>query len=83
MFKVDLKNVSNNPANPRALKTFDVRVHRKSGSIYIGQVSETNEELARCAALSQFGIAEDDETPGTEPNGKSIFPNEEFDVSPA
>ena len=65
------------------LKTFNVRVHRASGSRYIGQVNEANEELARCAALSRFGLAEDDVSPGTEPNGSAIFPEEEFDVSPA
>ena len=64
------------------LKTFNVRVHRTSGSRYIGQVNETDEALARCAALSRFGLAEEDVTPGTEPNGSAIFPDEEFDVSP-
>lgn len=83
MFKVDLKTVTDNPANPRALKTFDVRVHRKSGPIYIGQVSEKDEALARLAALSRYGIAEEDVASGTEPNGNAIFPDEEFDVYPA
>lgn len=83
MFKVDLKTVRDNPANPRALQLFNVRVHRAGGSRYIGQVSEKDEGLARLAALSRYGIAEEDVTPGTEPNGNAIFPGEEFDVSTA
>jgi hypothetical protein len=82
MFKVDLKNVTDNPENSRALKTFDVRVRRKSGPIYIGQVSEKDDGLARLAALSRYGIAKEDVAPGTEPNSNAIFPEEEFDVSP-
>lgn len=65
------------------LKKFNVHVHRTSGSRYIGQVSEKNEELARCAALSRYGVADDDATPDIEPTGDVIFPEEEFDVSPA
>lgn len=83
MFKVDLKTVCDSPANPRALQLFDVRVHRASGSCYIGQVSEKDEGLARLAALSRFGLAKEDVAPGTEPNGNAIFPDEAFDVSPA
>jgi len=83
MFKVDLKTVRDNPANPRALQLFNVRVHRASGSRYIGQVSEKDESLARLAALSLYGLAEEDVAPGTEPNGNAIFPEEEFDVAPA
>lgn len=63
-------------------KTWDVRVHRATGHRFIGQVTERNEELARCAALSRFGLADEDLAPGTEPNGAAIFPSEEFDVSP-
>lgn len=83
MFNVDLKTIRDNPANPRALKLFNVRVHRASGSLHIGQVSEKDDGLARLAALSLYGIAEEDVTPGTEPNGNAIFPEEDFDVSPA
>jgi hypothetical protein len=83
MVKVDLKSVRDNPANPRALNLFNVRVHRASGSLCIGQVSEKDEGLARLAALSHYGMAEEDVTPGSEPNGNAIFPEEEFDVSPA
>lgn len=63
------------------LKKFSVFVHRVSGSRYIGQVSERTQELARCAALSQYGVAEEDVKPGTEPSGDAIFPEEDFDVS--
>lgn len=65
------------------LKKFNVHVHRTSGSRYIGQVSEKSEELARCAALSRYGIADDNEISHAAPNGDAIFPEEEFDVSPA
>lgn len=64
-------------------KTWDVRVNRATGFRYIGQVTESTEPLARCAALSRFGLTEDDIAQGTEPNGSTIFPTEEFDVSPA
>jgi hypothetical protein len=66
-----------------AQKTWDVRVHRATGFRYIGQVTESDEAFARCAALYRFGLAEEDATPGTEPNGSAIFPEESFDVSPA
>lgn len=65
------------------IKPFNVRVHRDGGSHHIGQVHENNEELARCAALSKFGVAEEDILPGICPSGNAIFPEEEFDVSPA
>lgn len=63
-----------------ALKTWNVRVHLKTGSVYLGQVGEENEELARCAALSKFGIHEDDDI---DPNRRGIRAEDEFDVSPA
>ena len=63
-----------------ALKNWNVRVHRKSGSIDLGQVGEESEELARCAALSKFGIPEDEDT---DPSARGIRAYEEFDVSPA
>ena len=63
-----------------AIKTWNVRVHTRQGSVSLGQVGEENEELARCAALSKFGIAEDDDT---DPTKKGIRFDDDFDVSPA
>lgn len=83
MRTIEQKSLCSNPANSRALQLFNVRVHRSGGSRYIGQVSEKDEGLGRLAALSRYGVAEDDVAPGTEPNGDTIFPGEEFDVSPA
>lgn len=42
------------------MKKWNVRAHRGGKSIYIGQVWEVNESLARCAALSKFGITEEE-----------------------
>lgn len=53
----------------------------------IGQVSESNEELARCAALYRFGIDGEDweESKGQRENfgPNRIRPEEEFSVSKA
>ena len=48
-----------------AFKNWNVRVHLKTGSLHLGQVGEESEELARCAALSKFGIHQDDDTDPT------------------
>lgn len=44
------------------MRTWNVRVHRKDKSIWLGRVEERSESLARCAALYHFGdeIADDD-----------------------
>lgn len=62
------------------MKTWNVRVHLKTGSVHLGQVGEESEELARCAALSKFGIPEDEDT---EPNRRGIRADDDFDVSAA
>lgn len=62
------------------MKTWNVRVHLSSGSIDLGQVHETNEELARCAALSKFSIPEDEDT---DPARRGIRDDDDFDVSQA
>ena len=63
-------------------KTWNVRVHRGiHGSQSLGQVTESTEELARCAALSKFGITEEEAEEGTLCPG--IYPADDFDVSPA
>jgi len=63
-----------------ALKNWNVCVHLKTGSVHLGQVGEESEELARCAALSKFGIPEDDDA---DPTARGIRVDDEFDVSPA
>lgn len=61
------------------MKTWNVRVHRAGGSQLLGQVHETSEELARCAALSKFGVSEEDAEDGTPRAG--IYPADDFDVT--
>ena len=63
-----------------AFKNWNVRVHLKTGSVHLGQVGEESEEFARCAALSKFGIPEDEDTDQT---AHGIRADDEFDVSPA
>lgn len=62
-----------------ATQAWNVRVHTFP-PVDLGQVRETNEELARCAALRQFGIREDEDT---DPTRKGIRIDDDFDVSPA
>ena len=65
----------------QGIKTWNVRLHRAGVSKDIGQVQETNEELARCAALSKFGISEEDAAHTKQRDG--IREDDDFDVSPA
>lgn len=65
----------------KQMKTWNVRVHRAGGSTHLGQVHEVSEDLARCAALSKFGISDDETDLGTARAG--IYPADDFDVSPA
>ncbi len=65
------------------MKDWLVRVGREGGFVEIGQVSETSEPLARCAALSRYGVTEDElTTGGVRPRGAAITPDEDFEVSP-
>lgn len=67
------------------MKTWNVMVDRYPSSLYLGQVNEDSEELARCAALSKFGMSEDEYFDaikrGEDPRG--ISPGDEFSVSRA
>jgi hypothetical protein len=64
------------------MKLLKVRVHREGHSV--GQVSERNETLARCAALARFGASDEEVEAGEVRALHSVIgPNEEFDVSPA
>jgi hypothetical protein len=62
-------------------KLWNVRVHRNGESQELGQVIETTEELARCAAMSKFAISEEEAEEGTLRRG--IYPADDFDVSEA
>lgn len=67
-----------------AQRIWNVRVMREGRAVYLGQVAESSESLARCAALSRFGVTEE-ELMGASPilNANVIYPNEDFDVMPA
>jgi hypothetical protein len=66
------------------MKTWNVRVVRAGRAVHVGQVSESNESLARCAALSQYGVSEEElaEEGGCR-RCSAIYSDEDFDVSPA
>lgn len=65
------------------MKQWIVSVCRDGRTVVIGQVSEETETLARCAALSRFGVGEEEIAAGEvrSPAGV-ILPNEDFGVSP-
>lgn len=66
-----------------SMRQWNVRVVRDGQAIHIGQVAESTETLARCGALSRYGLSEDEvETGGVRPRGAAIYPDEAFDVSP-
>lgn len=64
------------------LKRWSVYVRRQGRSQHIGEVSECDEALARCAALSQYGVGDDEIVAGEGPSPeRAIYPDDEFDVS--
>lgn len=65
------------------MKTWNVRVSRNGCDQTLGQVHERNEELARCAALSRFGIGDDELAAREAHDGEGgILPDDDFEVSP-
>ena len=42
-----------------SMQQWNVRVVRDGEAVHIGKVGESTEALARCAALSRFGLSED------------------------
>lgn len=62
-----------------SMRTWNVRVHT-SPPVDLGQVHETNEDLARSAALSKYSIPEDEDT---NPARRGIRAEDDFDVTPA
>lgn len=67
-----------------SMKTWSVQVIRTTERLYLGQVDERDESMARCAALARFGVDEDErsgiERGGEDPLG--IQPSDQFEVSP-
>lgn len=64
--------------------SWDVHVVRDDQSIHIGRVEEPTLEAARIAALSEFGVEQDDLEAGEiRPKGPHIYPDECFEVTPA
>ena len=66
-------------SKPKQVKQWNVRVHRNGQSSFLGRVSAIRESEARAAALSAYGISEEETEEGT--NGNGIYPDEDFDVS--
>ncbi len=66
-------------APAQQMKTWNVRVHTLRGSISLGQVHETSEDNARCAALSKFGVHPEDD----DGQRQGIREGDDFDVSRA
>lgn len=66
------------------LRKWNVHVIREGRSQYIGEVNESSEEMARCAALSRFGVGADEIDAGeAPPRSVAIYPDDDFEVSPA
>lgn len=64
------------------LRKWNVHVIREGWSHYIGEVNESSEEMARCAALSRFGVGEDEIEAGeAAPRHVAIYPDDDFEVS--
>ncbi len=66
------------------MKDWNVWVCRNGCHRVIGKVSEQSKRLARCAALSRFGVSEEEmaEKPYP-PDADHIYPDEEFEMTPA
>jgi hypothetical protein len=64
------------------LKRWSVYVRREGRSQYVGEVSERDEALARCAALSKYCVGDDEIAAGegSSPD-RAVYPDDEFDVS--
>lgn len=64
---------------PKQVKQWNVRVHRNGQSRYLGKVAAIQESEARAAALSAYGISEEEAEEGTLRDG--IYAVDDFDVS--
>jgi hypothetical protein len=66
------------------LTRWNVYLYREGRSKYLGEVSERNEVLARCAALSRFGVSEDEiAAEDVRLRSEAIHPGDDFEVSPS
>ena len=66
------------------MNDWNVRVFREGRPVMLGQVSERNETLARCAALHRFGVGDDELAMGEGGrDGMAIRSDDHFEVSPA
>lgn len=65
-----------------SMKDWRVTVVREGRTVVVGQVSETTEALARCAALSRYGVTEDEVALGeAKHRDAAIYPDEGFEVT--
>lgn len=66
------------------MRPWAVYVQRGGRAVYLGEVHADNEEWARCAALSRYGVS-DDELEAGEGGGAevAILPDDDFEVRPA
>lgn len=65
------------------MKDWNVWVSRGGRSVVIGTVSEQDEPLARCAALSRLAVTEDELEAGeVSSTACAILPEDDFWVSP-
>ena len=65
------------------MKVWNFRLFRHGSPVMLGQVSECNETLARCAALHRFGVSDEELAAGeVDADGFVILPDDEFEVSP-
>lgn len=64
------------------IKKWNVYVTRDDHAQFIGEVSDSDEGLARCAALSRFAVTEEEVAAGEISTiGAVIYPDESFSVS--
>lgn len=65
------------------MKTWNVHVTRQQQTFHLGQVQEDTEALARCAALSKYAVADDDEFFEVGEGVLGIKSDDDFAVTPA
>lgn len=66
------------------MKTWNVAVVRDKGLVHIGQVQEDSEKLARLAALSKYGLTDEDLAVDAMPTvWPAILPADDFLVTEA
>lgn len=67
-----------------ALRAWNVCVMRQGLALRLEQVAESSELLALCASLSRYGLTDEKLADALcKPDACVIFPDEDFDVTPA